>query len=248
MFFIFVFELDAQVEDLSVQKNIFYQDEYSIGFKLNNNGWGMDFRKGFGINPHKKKMYEIGFNIIKHPKEYKFSSVHSFSSFVYGKMNSVMDLKVGYGHQFVLYDKKEVGTTEIRLFYFVGADIAVLKPIYYIVIVDMSTNPYTKTTEKYKPSHQPLLIDKKASFAKGLDEIKINPGLYFKVGTSFEHSKQVKYIRSLELGIEVYAFLKRLEIMAQIDNPRVIVSVFASYRMGSIIYNKKNKDKKDLNF
>ena len=233
--------VNAQVDDLSLQKDFFYQDEFTLGLKISTNGWGMDYRRGYAINPKRKKMFEFGFNTIKHPKEYKFTSYYYMTkSFVYGKLNYVLDFKIGYGQQFVLYEKKEVGTVEIRMFAFGGVDLAILKPIYYKVII----NNYGETEyQKYIPAHQPAQIERQAPFSKGLSETTINPGLYFKIGTSFEHSKNVNSIRSLELGLEGYVFPKRLEILAEVNNPRVIVSLFVSYRIGAII--KKPRKTKD---
>ncbi|MBN2890438.1 MAG: hypothetical protein JXL97_01095 [Bacteroidales bacterium] len=221
-------------------------DEYSFGAKVSTNGWGMDFRRGYSVNLKRKKLYEIGFNTIKHPKEYKFASYYYLTkSFVYGKLNSCMDLKVGYGQQIVLFDKKEVGTVEIRLITFAGLDLAFLKPIYYEIIINSLGDT---EMQKYTPAHQPGLIERQAPFSKGLDELTLDPGLYFKLGTSFEHSKNVKSIRSFELGVEATLFLKRLEIMAELNNPRLVVSLFVSYRLGSIIQKKNKEDKFDIGF
>ena len=234
--FIFVYlSINAQNDDYIdlLQQDIFFQDEFTVGVKVSTNGWGMDFRRGYAINPKRKKMYEFGFNTIKHPKEYKFSSYYFISKkFVYGKLNYCMDFKIGYGQQVVLYDKREAGTVQIRMFAYGGIDLAILKPIYYKVIIN---NHGDTEYQKYQPAHQPALIERAAPFSKGLLETKINPGLYFKIGTSFEHSKNVKSIRSLELGIEGYVFSTPLEILAEVNNPQFVVSLFISYRLGTIL-------------
>lgn len=248
IFLIFItgfFSLNAQEDDLSKQKNIFFMDEYTLGVKLNTNGWGSNFRRGYAINPKRKKMYEFGFNIVKHPKEYETNTGYLSGSYVYGKLNYCFDLNLGYGQQIVLYDKKEVGTVEVRLLMFGGVDLALLKPIYYEIIT--SFQPWETITEKYQPSHQPALIDKQSPFLEGIGETTVNPGIYFKIGTSFEHSNNVKSIRSLELGVKTTLYLKKLDLMADIDNPRLVVSMYLGYRLGSIIYKKKTK-KSDISF
>ena len=236
--------LEAQeVEDLSRAKNLFIQDEISLGAKISTNGWGMDFRNGYFINMKQKKLYEIGFNTIHHPKEYKLSSLYyPTKSFVYGKLNDCYDIKGGYGRQILLFDKKEPGSVAIRIFFFGGVDLAFLKPIYYSVIIN---NTGDTQEMKYNSGMQPALITEKASFSKGFNEISFDPGVYVKLGTSFEHSKEVNVIRSLELGIESYFFLDKLNIMGDVNNPRLIVSMFISYRIGALIKNRqKRSDKK----
>lgn len=239
--FIFIlFTSKAQVDNLSLRKNLFYQDEKTTGLRINNNGWGIDYRRGYFHNFKLKTFWELGAYKIKHPKEYKFSSYYALTkTYVYGKLNEVYDVKFGYGRQMSLFSKKEIGTVEVRVIASTGVEMAILKPIYYEVIVDFST--FNTIYEKYKPSHQPGLIYAKAPYTKGISELGVNPGLYFKLGTSFEHSKSEKTVNSLELGIETSLYLKRLEIMAEVNNPRLIVSLFISYRIGSLVQNKQRK-------
>jgi len=237
----------SQNDSLSIQRNLLKQDEISTSFKLSTNGWGFDYRRGYIINMHQKNLYEIQFNTIKHPKEEKIPSVfYTFKSFIYGKENECFDLRFGLGKQYLLFDKKTPGTVGIRLFGFVGGDMAFLKPIYYVIMVNQ--NNWDSVTEKYKPSHQPATIEKKASFWMGFDEIKINPGIYAKLGTSFEYSKTTTFLNSLEFGLESYLFLNRLEIMGELDNPRFIVSMYVSYRIGVLIENKHKPKETGIGF
>ncbi len=238
------FSIKAQeVQDLSKARNLYIQDELSVGVKISTNGWGMDFRNGYFINMKQKKLYEIGFNTIHHPKEYKLSSIYyPTKSFVYGKLSDCYDIKAGYGRQFLLFDKKEPGSVAIRIFFFGGIDFAFLKPIYYSVIINNTGNTQDM---KYNSGMQPALITEKAAFSKGFNEITFDPGVYIKLGTSFEHSKVVNVIRNLELGIESYFFLHKLDIMGDVNNPRFITSMFISYRIGALIKNRqKKRDKK----
>lgn len=237
------FVAKGQVEDLSRQKNIFFQDEITFGVQLHNNGWSTDIRRGYYVNNKLKNFYEFGFTYLKHPKEYKRRSYYSATKkYTFGKINQVYNLNFGYGKQITLFDKREIGTVDIRLIISAGTNIAILKPIYYEIIVDVVK--YTTALEKFKPSHQPGLIIGKAPFAEGLKEIKINPALYFKIGTSFEHSKRINAVSSLEFGIISYFFLNDLKIMGVIDNPQTIISLFVNYRIGKL---KKNKVKKNKN-
>jgi hypothetical protein len=230
-------------EDLSKQKNLMYQDEISFGIKLSTNGWGMDFRRGYFVNVHKKKLYEIGFNTIHHPKEYRESSIYYLTkTFVYGKMNLCYDIKAGIGRQYMLFDKKEPGSVAIRIILTTGLDIAFLKPIYYKIIINQQNG--ASDYEKYNPAHQPAYVIQKAPFTMGLSETKIDPGIYLKLGTSFEHSKKVNIINSLELGVEAYYFLYKPQIMAEVNNPQFIVSLFMSYRLGHLMKNHHKKEKK----
>jgi len=228
----------SQVDNLSLKRNIFYQDEITFGLIIKNNGWGMDFRRGYFKSFKYKDFYEIGLFTIKHPKEQKISYTTFGNKYVYGKLNQIYNIKTGVGKQINLFQKKEIGTVDVRLIISTGLDLAILKPIYY----EINNYPNASYYQKYLPSHQPGLIIGKAPFTKGLNETTINPAAYFKLGTSFEHSKSINAVNSLELGMEASIFLKKLNIMAEVDNPRLIVSLFVAFRIGTL---KKNHQKKN---
>jgi hypothetical protein len=75
----------------------------------------------------------------------------------------------------------------------------------------------------------------RAAFTKGLNEIKVMPGLYAKGGFNFEYSKQDKVIHAIEVGLQINAFPKEIPIMATNTNKAVFFSFFVSYRFGMII-------------
>jgi hypothetical protein len=81
----------------------------------------------------------------------------------------------------------------------------------------------------------PQEIYGRASFVKGLDEIKVMPGIYAKGGFNFEYSKEDKVIHAIETGAQINVFAKALPIMASDDNKMIFFSLFVSYRLGMII-------------
>ena len=239
--------LFAQNDSSAIKKNIFYQDEIMFGLRIKTNGWGLNYRRAYYRNIHLKNLFEIGINTIKSPKETKIKSLYNTGrSFVYGKMNECYDIRTGFGQQYTLFDKKTPGTVAIRMFWTTGADLGLLKPIYYVIMINQTT--METVTEKYKPSHQPAVIERKAPFTQGLSELQFNPGWYVKVGTSFEYSKSATFLNSVEMGLEFSAYLKKMEIMAEIDNPRMIFAMFISYRIGKLVENKQKPANTSLDF
>ena len=233
LFFI-IYPLFSQGE-LAEDSDIFYKDEYSYGFRLNTNGWGLDFRRGYFVSPAKKNLWEFGFNNIKHSKEYKMSNPYSYTMkrYVYGKLNSCFDLRFGFGRQKRLFRKVDDQSVEIRLIYFIGPSLGILKPIYYEIYDTIGTYH-----EKYTPAHQPGLIAGRSSFFRGVSETKINPGIYFKFGISFEHGKYEEQLRAIEIGFETSAYLQKMEIMAEVPNSQFFFTLFLSYRIGKIFHGK----------
>ncbi len=216
---------------------IFYKNEKAIGVQLNTNGWGIGYRYGDRINYFEKRIYEVDFSIIKHPKEVKSSSTFiSSESFVFGKLNYVFDLRVGYGKQNEMFSKRDPGSVAIRYYYSVGPSVAIQKPIYYEILYPVNDSVYGIRKEKFNADiHTSGDINGKTSFFDGIDEISLVPGAFFKFGINFEFSQSETLIHALEAGAMVQTYLDNLEIMDVDDNQQLYFTLFVSYRFGKII-------------
>lgn len=254
VFLLLILTLNAYCQEISEDMpKIFYRNEKTLGLQLNTNGWGIGYRYGDRINYFEKRNYDIDFSIIKHPKEIKSSSTFIYSeSFVFGKLNYVFDLRVGYGKQNEMFSKRDPGSVAIRYFYSVGPSVAFLKPIYYEILYPVNDSVYGIRKEKFNPDiHTSGDIKGKSSFFDGFDEIKLVPGAYLKAGVNFEFSQSETLIHALEAGVMIQAYLNSLEIMAVDDNQQFYFTLFVSYRFGKIVnaqeisdeYLKKRKKK-----
>ncbi|MFP4025954.1 MAG: hypothetical protein ACLFVR_15645 [Thiohalospira sp.] len=230
------FTLPAQQEIDDLPK-IFYKNEKTAGIHLNTNGWGLGYRYGSRVNFFEKKVYEVDFSIIKHPKEVKStSSFLTSESFVFGKTNHVFDLRFGYGKQNELFTKRGPGSVAVRFFYSFGPTIAIQKPIYYEILYPVNDSLYGVREEKFNPDiHTSGEISGKASFFKGIDEIGIIPGGFIKTGFNFEFSQSEVTVHALEAGFIFQAYLNKLDIMAVDDNQQFLFVLFVSYRIGKIV-------------
>ena len=224
--------------ELTEEQKVFYRNERTFGLLLNTDGFGISYREGKRLDFLNKRLYEIDFGVIKHPKEVKLTNPYyqNAKSFVFGKLNSVFFIRGGIGHQHEIFSKADQGGIAIRYFYTAGPALALYKPIYYKVLYPVSTTRSETRDEKFEESiHQPGDIYSKSAFTKGLNETKILPGIYAKGGFNFEYSKEDKVIHAIELGLSVNAFPKKIPIMATTDNKAIFLSVFVSYRIGLII-------------
>jgi len=228
--------LNAQGE-LNEQQKVFFRNERSFGIMFNTDGIGIGYRGANRIDYRNKRILEIEFGTLKHPKEYKISNPYTTgSSFVFGKLYSAFYLRGGIGRQHELYKKADLGGIAIRYFYTFGPVFALYKPIYYRVVYPISVTDYVIKEEKFSSSIAlPQDIWGRASFSKGLNETKIMPGLFVKGGFNFEYSKEDKVIHAIEFGAQINAFPKVIPIMATSDNKSIFFSLFVSYRFGMII-------------
>jgi hypothetical protein len=222
--------------DLNEQQKVFFRNEKSLGLLLNSDGLGLSYREGKRINFLNKSILEFDIGMLKHPKEYKMYNPYTTGtgSFVYGKLNSVFFLRGGIGHQHEIFKKQDLGGVAIRYFYSAGPVLAIAKPIYYRIIYIVGSNIVLKK-EKFDIKDLPNDIYDKASFTKGLNEIKVFPGLYAKGGFNFEYSKEDKVIHAIEIGAQINAFPKKVPIMYSSDNKAIFFSLFVSYRFGIIV-------------
>ncbi len=228
--------LNAQ-GDLNEQQKVFFRNERSFSVSLNTDGFGIGYRGAKRIDYLNKRFFEFDAASLTHPKEYKLSNPYiQGGRFVFGKLNSTFYFRGGFGRQHEIFKKADLGGIAIRYFYSAGPVLSVYKPIYYKILYPISDFEYITKEEKFNSSITlPQDIFGRASFTKGLNEIKVMPGIYAKGGFNFEYSKEDKIIHAIELGCQINAFPKTLPIMASDDNKKIFFSLFVSYRFGMIV-------------
>ncbi len=241
LFFIGIISLplfsQGEIDD---QQKIFYRNEKTYAFSLNSNGFGANFRYARRIDAFKKTLYETGINLIKHEKEIKISISNSQQlggSFVYGKLNAFATIRGGIGLQKELFRKEDKGGISIRYFYTFGPSIGLLKPVYYDVIVyeEDSQGIDVQVRKRMKFESHILMIERKAPFYVGFDELSVMPGAYGKFGFTFEFGKSDVIFNAIEAGIVLDVFIKKVPIMANEQNHWIFPAFFLSYRFGKVI-------------
>ncbi len=221
--------------------NTVFKDNYSVGLGLRNSSLEFSYRKGYFVSIYERWFYELEFSQIKDPKEIKFSNPFYLTTtkIYFGKTNAFYEMRFGYGRMNILTQKMDRGSVEIRFLLSGGGSLGLVKPVYYTVLDKTATYEYdTKFTEN-------LLLQQvigMAPFYKGLDELKINPGGYAKVGISFEHSKKENAIAALECGISLSAFLLPVNLIYGQTGRHFFPSLFLEYRIGTYFYSLKRKN------
>lgn len=220
------------------ETNILLRNEGAGGLFAHQNGWGGFYRRGKNLTGYKKRMLEVEFATMKHPKEYSIvnPSFDGASSFVYGKMNSVFLLRGGYGRQKVLFSKADRLGVEVKYSLYGGASFAFAKPV-YLDIVHPSSIPYSYdvTSERYDPAvHRNIEeIYGKSSFTTGLGSTVIYPGLYAKFALNFEYGMYHNSIKALETGVVIDGYPRNIPMMAYNKNRNYFVSFYIAFMYGS---------------
>jgi hypothetical protein len=228
--------------ELDEKTVLLLRNENTASFLLNTNGWGLNYRYAKRKSYFKRYLYEIDLVGIKDSKEIKVSSQIDSRSFVMGKLNSCYVLRFGYGYQKEIFSKFDKSGIAIRYFYTGGASFALSKPYYYLVWYKLGENNYLEKDETYNQATGAIVG--RAPFSKGMDELKITPGLYARCGFSFDISRSEEVINALEIGAGIDIYPKKIMIMANDQNRWVFLSMFISYRFGKTIDNTVEKKKK----
>ncbi len=227
--------------DLDTSAQLSVQNEYTFAANVYSNGWGLGFSYGKMLNIHNKRLFSTDFAFIKDFKEEKVSNpyVRSYNRFVYGKTHSLLLWRFNYGNLYKLYAKKDQRGVEVRAYYKIGATLGFQKPIYYKIIRNNEILTEKLTNENAHISISD--IQKRASFFKGFNELKVYPGIHLKLATSFEFGKYNWITKSLETGITCDVFYKKIELMLNDYNNFYFASLFLSFRIGKV-YNPRLKN------
>lgn len=205
---------------------------YYGGLQLHTSGWGGTFTYSKFNTFKTKKTLSIDFVSMKHGKEFKRTSSNNENAkgYFYGKLNSLNILRLNRGSKKIIYEKLRAQGLEISFNTKYGISIGILKPIYLEVLNANSTRP---TTEKYNPElHHINNIYGRSSNLTGFSELELIPGGNIKGSFIFEFASERDQIKSLELGLSLDAFYKRLPLMSKIQNNFLYPTVFLNFQIG----------------
>ena len=219
----------------TVSDNILLTREHSFYGLLHSNGWGFGFREGLNRDYFKKQMFEAEFLEMRSSKETRSINYPGTKSFYYGKINACYIIRSGLGYQYLLNQKPYWGGIEVRSFFYVGGEIALAKPVYLNILTSSgiaNTLSYVATLRS-DPQTQPReLIYGRASFFKGINQIKPYPGIYAKFGANFEYGSYNTRLKAIETGVVLDYHFKAVPIMAENKNPNLIPTVYISFHFG----------------
>ena len=230
--------------EIDNQETVFYNDEKTWSAILGTAGWGINYRQARRVNATKKNLWAIDFVSLNHAKELSLQGSYGVGlPYVYGKKNSVANLRLSVGRQKELFRKIDKGGIAVIWYYMAGASIALQKPVYYNYY-DLQTDMYSIEKFTYDPNDPYKIIESKASFFTGISETGFVPGGHVYTGLNFDFGKDAKRVAALEIGIAADVFAKPLDIMALTDNPMYFVQVYMAMRVGKVVDRMKVRQKR----
>lgn len=220
------------------QPKMLFNNEQTFGVFLNSNGIGADFRYARMLDVRNDRIYEVSFDYVRHPKEYKSVVAVDFYTrrFVYGKDNLFWELKGQMGNQHELFRKYDFSSISIKMHYTGGVSLGFLKPIYYQILTFDGVGQVASLEEsRFDPSVHLYNYGGTASFTKGFNELKVVPGLTANAGLSFEYSEREPLIHALEAGFGFTVYPSNIRIMATDERNFFFFNMYVGYRFGNMI-------------
>lgn len=216
---------------------LYYTAEYSGGAIIHTNGFGANFRYGQFLNEKSKRLWSAELVNIKHPKEQRSYNpfFENAKSYHFGKLNSMWALRTHFGFQNTLFAKELKKSIEINYVITGGPTFAFLKPI-YLEVQSPTSRGSRLSTERYDPDiHSLNNIYGRAGYLTGLSETSIYPGLSLKFALNFEYAPEDEILRVIEVGANIDAFHKEMEIMAFEQNNQLWLTLYANIIIGKKI-------------
>lgn len=228
--------------------DIIYKQEFTMGLKAHTNGFGLSANFVKINNIHKKRVYEIEIMDIKHPKEFRQQSLFSqgrttaSKGFVYGKENNFFNINVSRGTIRTIAEKARKSGVSISMYYAGGVSLGLAKP-YYLDLIDRDfsrgVNIVTKRT-KFDGADQQTqsdfldeqLIVGSSGFIHGFDELTPYPGVQGKVALLFDWATYNEFVKAIEIGGMVNAYLKRIPILVTDDNSLFFTNLYVKFTLG----------------
>ncbi len=224
-----------------------YNKGLLVGGRLNSNGWSGGLYYMVKNKPGVYGVWQLHFSEIKHEKQVKqqatatsFKELGDPTPFVYGKINNLYTLQLGYGQEQVLLPGVVEGNMSVGFRWNAGFSLAMLKPYYQRLIhVDYSQpEPVaTLTEEKYSEENAELFLKSgytlgASKWSKGLDEMKYIPGVYADAAVVIIPAPSKGVVQTITLGVNAAIYTKPLPIMAEVKAYPFKVALFAGLAIG----------------
>ena len=224
-----------------------YSRAFSIGGRLRSDGWSGGLlceRKSKGGTRHQ---YSLFFSEIKHDKQIKqkgenkaFPQLGQATPFVFGKINNLYLLQLGYNREKMLLPGILEGNMSLGFRYGGGFSVAMLKP-YYLKLIYVEYTPEQVASlkeERYNAGNDSIFINRNsilgaADWSKGLDEIRCIPGAYIEGAFTIQPAKyKMGMIQTITLGAQLSIHSQALPVMAGLNANNWQGCLFAGLELG----------------
>ena len=207
--------------------------DFQFGLNFNTIGWGMSFEMAKQITHKHKRVFGFTLTNISHQKEMKIVGTSGSKGYYFGKINSLLALRLCIGAKHLLYKAKRENGVEIHYKWNIGPSFGLIKPIYLEIDKGVNGN-ISHFPERYDPAiHYSGVIHSSSSWYKGIGESSLKTGVFLKTGFDFNFAISRTSISGGELGLIVdYYPFNEIEILDKQTEQKVFVSLYLQFNLG----------------
>lgn len=215
---------------------IAYKKHFAFGVKLNTDGYGISFEKGYAKSVKKATLFQLEITERKHPKEDKQNNSNGLVStnpFIFGKINFFYPIKLGVQKQFLLGNKSNKNGVSISANVGGGISLGLLRA--YALEVNA---PGGRKLVYYDSPDSALFVNSNVlaasgpGFSKGWDHLKMTPGLYVKQGVRFDYGRYNDLLSAIEVGVAAEFYSKKIPQMFNNKEKQLFFSAYFTILFG----------------
>jgi len=194
---------------------------------MHSRGFGAIYRRYWHVTGKLKRLIEFEGLNMRHPKQMAIKADGGGKSYDYGKLNALLFIRGGFGFQRTLYERADRKSIEVRMLYSVGLTFCFSKPVF----LQVDSNQ-TVLNVAYNTTINQNNIVGRAPVFEGLQDLRIYPGAYGKLGFSFEYGDRSNAIKAVEVGSVIDCFPKAIQTMAYNKAENFFVTLYVAFHFG----------------
>lgn len=211
---------------------IAYKKHFAFGVKLNSDGYGFFFEKGYAKSTRRATLYQLEIGERKHQKEEKQNNPNAATApLIYGKLNFFYPVKLGMQKQFLLGNKSNKNGVSITANVGGGISLGLLRA--YEVEVDKAGE---RTFVRYDSPDSLLFINGPyyggPGLGKGWNHLKVTPGIYLKPGLRFDYGRYNDLLSAIEVGVVAEYYSKKIPQMLYNKEKQFFFSAYFALAFG----------------
>lgn len=227
-----------------------YDNEWTFNFGLGTpRNLFFGFKRAKILAYNKASFYTVFLGDIRHSREQRLNferiilATNQVSRpFVFGKQNQLYALRVGFGKRTYLSEKARQRGVAMGYSWEIGPALGFLKP-YYLEVQTGDIPGGTVREIAYSEEDADIFLDRfrvfgAASWGRGLDEIKLLPGIHGRASVHFGFGAFDELAKSFEVGIQGDFFFRDAPIMVEseltpgVTNSNLRLSLFLQMQLG----------------
>lgn len=227
----------SQTQEATIfdEATVVYSNSLYGGAILHTNGWGAHITIGKAKTAFKSRIYQLDLVAMKHLKEIRtYNPYDQPRSYIFGKLNSLFVIRPSIGSRVVSFDKIRKSGVSVGYNWRVGPSLGITRPVYLEIGIPGQYPYQTVVVEKYNPEvHKYDAILGRAGGVRGMNELKLHPGIYGAIALNFEYDANRDGLKGIEVGATIdYYPIEPIEIMAFAENPQFFLNFYVCLQFG----------------